>query len=451
MVENNVLEKIPNNIIKTIAIVNQNGYEAYLVGGAVRDILMQKEPKDYDICSSATTEQIKSIFPNHFCLGEKFGTISIIMDDDIIEITTLRKDSTYSDGRHPDSVEFCSSIEEDLSRRDFTMNAIAFSPSTGFVDPFNGWLDIKNKLIVAVGNPTDRFNEDGLRIMRAMRFSSRLGFEIENKTHQAMLECKDNLKKISKERLSSELIKILKGNNVLNVMTLNSSIISVIIPEYELVVNCPQQNPYHIYSLIEHTLKVVENIADDDILKLSAFFHDFGKPYVRYRGKNGIDRFSGHADKSVELTTEIMKGMKFDNKTIKDVTLLIKYHDSLWNPTESNIKRIIGIIGLELFDKLTILRVSDVAAQAPREDASVNKAISIRNKIIAENLATKSSDLAIDGFDIIKLLNIKPSAIIGQLIKDVLDLVIEGKCENESEALKEMVQKLYNNRDVHKH
>jgi tRNA nucleotidyltransferase (CCA-adding enzyme) len=328
---------IPNNILDAIKVLNDNGFEAYLVGGAIRDILMGKEPQDFDICTAATPEEIKKIFPKNFDLGEKFGTVATIINDEVVEITTFRKDSTYSDGRHPDSVEFSSSIVEDLERRDFTMNAIAYSPNTGMVDPFGGLSAIENKEIKAVGNPLDRFNEDGLRIMRAVRFSSKLGFDIDKDTHSAMLECKNNLKRVSKERISSELLKILEGKNVVNAMMSNSEIIELIIPEYKMVLECPQNNPYHVYSLEEHTLKVVEAVNSDKVLLLSAFFHDFGKATTRIRDEKSIDRFPKHAQESEKITKEIMKGLKFDNKTIKEVALLIRYHDSLWNPQKSTV------------------------------------------------------------------------------------------------------------------
>lgn len=444
MVKKIVLEKTPTVILKVIKILVENGYESYLVGGAVRDILMDKIPKDYDICTSATTEDIKRIFPKHFGLGEKFGTVSIIMDEEVIEITTFRKDSEYSDGRHPDSVEFTKDIVEDLSRRDLTMNAIALSPFTGIVDPFNGFDDINNKIIRAVGSAKNRFDEDGLRIVRAIRFSSCLGFSIEEETQKAMIDCKNNLKNVSKERFSSELIRILKGKNVFNAIKTNAVIFSIVIPEFDLVSKCPQQNPYHIYDVLDHTLKVVEAVPCDDVLKISAFFHDFGKAYVRFRDKKGIDRFGGHAAKSEELTISIMKNLKFDSKTVKDVALLVKYHDALWEPRESAVKRLIGEIGFELFDKLLLLRVADINAQAPREDNSVAIASAIRDKIVAEGAAVKASELKINGFDIMNLLNIKPSPIIGQIIKDLLNLVIEDKCKNEKEALEFRARGIYN-------
>lgn len=426
---------LPKNVLMVLEKLNNAGYESYVVGGAVRDYVMGLPPHDYDVTTSALPEEIKRIFPEHFALGEKFGTISVITDTEPIEVTTFRKDSDYSDGRHPDKIEFVTSVFDDLCRRDFTMNAIAFNPNTGFVDPFNGISDIKNKLIRCVNNPIDRFNEDGLRILRAARFAAKLGFEIEDRTLLAMKNTINMLDCVAEERIGPEFVKILMSDHAAKTLHDYSFVIKKIIPEYRRVLRCKQNNPHHIYNLEGHTLKVVENVPKKEIVKLAAFFHDIGKPYVMVRGKDGIEHFPGHAGKGAELTEEIMARLRFSCKEIKDVADLVKYHDSFWEPTKRTTKNLLSKLGNELFFDIVELRKADIAAQAARDDNSIETLMMFYHQIKDENAAITLKDLAINGHDLMEKFDIKPSPLFGKILNGLLELVLDEKIENNKEVL----------------
>lgn len=427
---------LPESVSKVIRELNENGFDAYVVGGAVRDFLMGVEPHDYDITTSALPEEIKKIFPKHFALGEKFGTVSVVCDNcEPIEVTTFRKDSDYSDGRHPDKIEFVTSVFDDLCRRDFTMNAIAYSPNTGFVDPFNGIKDIERKIIKCVNNPVDRFNEDGLRIIRAARFSARLGFEIEEKTLQGMKDTIDMIDCVAEERIGPEFVKILVSDFAEVALKNYSFVIQKIIPEYKKVLKCKQNNPHHIYNLEGHTLKVVSGVPKEERIRLAAFFHDFGKPFVRVVDKKKIDHFPNHAEKGVTIVEDIMTRLRFPAKEIKEVGLLVKYHDVFWEPTKRVTKNLLANLGEELFFEIIELRKADIKAQAYREDNSIERLLEFYNQIKEEDAAVTLKDLKINGSDLIKELKMSPSPLMGKVLKELLELVLDERIKNEKEAL----------------
>ncbi|MBQ3562784.1 MAG: tRNA nucleotidyltransferase, partial [Clostridia bacterium] len=272
------------------------GYEAFIVGGCIRDILRQKAPSDYDITTSAEPEQTKAVFEGEKIIetGLKHGTVTLLKDGMPLEITTYRIDGAYADNRRPTSVQFTKSLTEDLARRDFTINAMAFSKKTGIVDPFGGEADLQNKIIRSVGDADRRFNEDALRLMRAIRFASVLGFKIEEKTKISIFKNKNLLKNISSERIAAELVKLLCGKNAKQIIIDYFEVLEVILPEISQMKNFNQNNPHHIYPLLEHTAIAVENTPAEPPLRLAMLLHDCGKPDALTIDERGVSHFYGH-------------------------------------------------------------------------------------------------------------------------------------------------------------
>ena len=350
------------------------GYEIYLVGGCIRDILLNRKPSDWDMCTSAKPEEMLNLVKHinqqtnkHIKViptGLQHGTLTLIIDNESFEITTFRCDGVYSDNRRPDNVEFTKNLIEDLKRRDFTMNAIAYNLFSGFIDPFGGIMDINNHLIRCVGNPYERFNEDGLRILRCIRFSAQLGFSIQLQTLEAAYNLVSNLDNISAERISSELCKGLTGEHPELMMDYP---LRYIIPEFIPVYYCEQNNPYHIYNVWEHTIAALKNEKSGNlIVRLALLFHDIGKPHcIQDDKENNIRHFKGHSHKSSEMTKDILKRLRFDNDTIEKVTELVFYHDATIEDGKKFVKRWLSKIGEEQFRNLLLLRECDIKAQNP--------------------------------------------------------------------------------------
>ncbi|MDR0918247.1 MAG: HD domain-containing protein [Oscillospiraceae bacterium] len=441
-----MFKEIPRYIEKALNILKNSGYEAFLVGGCVRDLIMGKTPNDYDITTNALPLQVKEIF-NDFQtvdIGIKHGTVAVIIEKHNIEITTYRLDGKYTDNRHPESVVFVSNIADDLSRRDFTVNAIAYGDGE-LIDPFNGQRDIENKIIRCVGNPVKRFEEDALRIFRALRFSSVLNFSIEEKTKRACFQMKENLKNITVERLHTELNKMLLGSNIFSVLMEYYSIIGVIIPEIMPSVGFDQKTDYHLYDVWEHIARTVTYSPKSLVVRLTMFLHDIAKPYVYTTDKFGSRHFFGHAEKSADLARIILKRLKYDNKTIKTVTTLIRYHDH--NNQNLNdpriIKRLISIIGEENFFLLLDIKVADTAAKSPLASYVFEKCEQTTykvSKILKSDAAYRISHLKINGNDL-KPLGFKGKKI-SEMLNFLLNAVIEEEIENKKENLLIFAQKM---------
>ena len=327
------------------------GYEAYVVGGCVRDAIMQNEINDFDITTSATPDEMKVVFKDErtFDTGIKHGTITLYYNRENVEITTYRVDGEYDDNRHPKSVEFTKRLENDLKRRDFTMNAIVYNDKEGFIDMFSGIEDIKNKVIRAIGDPKKRFEEDALRILRAIRFSSVLGFTIEESTKRAMIECKSLLHNVSGERIAVEINKFLLGKNVKNAILENYEILGEIIPEIYKMQGFDQQTRWHIYDVLTHTAGAVENIPPVVHLRLAAFLHDTGKVHTFTVDEKGAGHFYGHNEKSAEIAHSYLTKYKYDNFTKDRVTRLVKVHDTPIEEDRIVIKRRLNRMGNECF------------------------------------------------------------------------------------------------------
>lgn len=440
------------------AIINSlhdNGYEAYFVGGCARDLLIGKTPNDWDICTNATPEQVKLVFPHYPILdtGIRHGTITLYAGtDDIFEVTTYRVDGEYDKTkREPKEVHWTDSIVEDLSRRDFTMNAIAFN-ETEIQDPFDGQKDINSKLIKCVGDPTERFDEDPLRILRAMRFSSTYGFRIDPyETAHSMIDQRRSLNRVSMERISSELKKMLCGWNIFTVLYSFKDIICEIIPEMKNTIGCEQNNPWHIFDVYMHTIYALKECASDDpIIRLALLFHDIGKPVVKTTDESGRDHFRGHAVKSANMAEKIMKRMKFSNQEIIDVSRLILYHDVFYetmNNPKKTVRKVLAALGEIRFMKHLEIRKADIKAQANNgmleRLEKVEKVKEIAKEVIQDNDCLHIKDLNINGNDIMEILNISSGRIIGDILNHLLDKVIEEELSNDHDSLVYEVKKWY--------
>lgn len=417
--------------------LNKNGFEANIVGGCVRDMLMKKSINDYDITTNATTDEMKEVFSGYRIIetGIKHGTLTVIYNSVPFEITTYRLETTYSDNRHPDKVIFTRRLEDDLSRRDFTMNAIAYNPSKGYCDLFEGQKDIDNRIIRCVGNAEERFKEDSLRILRGLRFASVLGFEIEKETKEAMLKCRNLIKNISAERIFTELSKLLCGKNVRNVLTEFAPVFGEIIPEINDMNGFQQHNFHHIYDVLTHTAVVIENTPPILHLRLAALFHDIAKPYCFSFDENGVGHFYSHPSKSALITGRVLDELRCDNKTKEAVIKLVKAHDAPIEESEKIIKRRLNSMGDLFFDLITLKR-ADTAGLAPEyavRQKHFDTLEAMAKDILQKNDCFSLKHLKVNGNDIMAL-GYKGKEI-GQKLELLLEAVIDEKCENEKSAL----------------
>lgn len=425
-------------------MLHRAGYEAYVVGGCVRDAIMQNEINDFDITTSATPDEMKVVFKDErtFDTGIKHGTITLYYNRENVEITTYRVDGEYDDNRHPKSVEFTKRLENDLKRRDFTMNAIVYNDKEGFIDMFSGIEDIKNKVIRAIGDPKKRFEEDALRILRAIRFSSVLGFTIEESTKRAMIECKSLLHNVSGERIAVEINKFLLGKNVKNAILENYEILGEIIPEINRMQGFDQQTKWHIYDVLTHTAVAVENIPPVVHLRLAAFLHDTGKVHTFTVDERGAGHFYGHNEKSAEIAHSYLTKYKYDNFTKDRVTRLVKVHDTPIEEDRIVIKRRLNRMGNECFFDLIELQIADNKAQNPElvrlERFDIIKEIA--NDILNESCFSLKT-LAINGSDLIKDGH-KAGKKLGAILEIILNEVIDEKLPNEKEALLKRAREL---------
>lgn len=430
---------LPSEVSRAIARIENAGYEAFIVGGCVRDSLLGQAPKDYDITTSALPTEIEEIFKDCKVIetGLKHGTVTVLINGMPLEITTYRIDSDYTDNRHPNSVEFTKSLHEDTARRDFTMNAVAYNDNSGIVDYFGGKNDIDNKVIRCVGNADRRFNEDALRILRAVRFSSVLGFEIESETKKAIFKNKHLLLNISAERIANELVKLLCGKNVKSVLLEYIDVLGVVIPELLPMKNFDQRNYHHIYDILEHTAVAVESVEPTPVLRMSALFHDVGKPHCFSIGEDGVGHFYGHAKIGAEMADMILARLKFDNTTRELAVKLIKWHDVQIESHTGAVKRSLGRLSPEVFFLLIKLKRADNLAQNPKyiyRQKYYDELEHLANKILEEKQCFSLKDLAVNGRDLISW-GVKPGKEMGKILNILLDDVISGKASNDKEEL----------------
>ena len=430
--------KIPEKAKIISELLEKAGYESFLVGGCVRDMLMGKVPHDIDITTNATPDEIKEVFKDYHTLdiGAKHGTITVILQGEPIEITTYRRESTYTDGRHPDSVTFTRSITDDLSRRDFTCNAIAYSPTVGIVDPFDGQSDIKSKTLRCVGTSAERFKEDSLRILRGLRFASCLGFTIEEDTAKAMYTCRELISIVSPERIFTELSKLICGKNAGEIISNYSDILAVALPEIKDMKGFEQHNFHHIYDVLNHTAKVVDSVYPAVNLRLAALFHDCGKPDCFSIDENGVGHFYSHASISANKANEALTRLRCDNATREKVVKLVKIHDTPIEPDSKTVKKKLQKYGEEIFFDLIKLQRADNKGLSPDylyRQKTYDKLEEIARQVIEENQCFSLKDLAVNGRDMMSL-GLKGKSI-GKALDELLKAVIEEKCDNDKESL----------------
>ena len=360
---------IPTQAAEIIKTLSSHGYEAYAVGGCVRDSILGKTPSDWDITTSARPEQVKALFAKTIDTGIKHGTVTVMMDKTGYEVTTYRIDGLYEDHRRPNDVTFTTSLREDLMRRDFTINAMAYNDTDGLIDLFGGMDDLQNRVIRCVGNARDRFEEDALRMLRAVRFAGQLHFRIESSTREAIIACHNNLKDVSAERIQMELLKLLISDHPeVFREAYATGLTSVFLPEFDRMMDTGQKNPHHCYSVGEHTLHAVCMIEPNPVLRLTMLLHDVGKPATKTTDQYGIDHFYNHYKVGAEMSKEILKRLKFDNKTIQVVCQLISHHDIRFkNPKTSgqrHVRKVMHSIGPNLFPYLLKVMEADVRSQS---------------------------------------------------------------------------------------
>ncbi|MGB4610068.1 MAG: CCA tRNA nucleotidyltransferase [Saccharofermentanales bacterium] len=437
-------DKIPPQIKQAIRLLTKHGFEAYLVGGSVRDLLCNKNPLDYDLTTSARPEQISRVFAEFqvIPLGLKFGTVSVIIEQMPIEITTYRIETGYTDFRRPDQVSFSNDLNADLARRDFTINAMAFHPDSGLIDPFSGYRDLKNKMIRTVGQPQERFTEDALRILRALRFAASFGFSIETETAKSIRELRTLLNKISAERIQHEFRQIMISPGLNSIIYDFRDVFAVFIPQLAATFDFAQHNPYHEYDVFRHTIEVICNTPPELDLRLAALYHDIGKPAVFSMDDEGIGHFYQHPKISAEITRQNMQELKFEKKLIDTVETLVYYHDYPLEADQIILKRRLHKFGPDTLEKLITLKKADIAGKSPAiqyEQINYLNQISLMLKtIIQSKPALQITDLEIGGHDAIAYGLQGPQ--IGQALNQILDLVLTEKLENKREPLLEALK-----------
>jgi len=438
--------KIPDEVQYILNTLENNGCAAYAVGGCVRDSLLGKEPKDWDICTPALPEHTMKFFAEHKIIetGLRHGTITLRINHNSFEVTTYRIDGVYSDNRHPDKVEFANDLKEDLSRRDFTINAMAYNPKTGIVDFFGGAKDLEYGIIKCVGDANKRFQEDALRIMRALRLASVLGFSISSDTSKAILENKSLLKNIAVERIAAELNKLIVGNNVRNIFLKYISVITEIIPEITPTIGFDQNNPYHCYDVLNHILYSVENARKDVSIRLAMLFHDIAKPEC-YSEVDGTGHAYGHPKLSSEAAKEILLRLKYDNNTIETVTQLILHHDEDILPHRKHIRRWLNKIGEKRLRQLLEVKRADTMAQSPysrqKKIDDLTGILILVDDVIRQRHCFSLKDLAVNGRDLMNS-GITDGVMIGTILNQLMDKVIDGQIENDKLVLLETADKL---------
>ena len=430
--------QLPEKVKVIIQTLEAAGYEAYAVGGCVRDSVLGRIPADWDITTSALPEQVKELFHRTIDTGIEHGTVTVMMDKEGFEVTTYRIDGEYRDHRHPEQVNFTGELKEDLRRRDFTINAMAYNDRCGMVDAFGGIEDLKHGVIRCVGVAGERFEEDALRILRAVRFAAQLGFEIEKETADAARALAGNLKDISAERIQTELVKLLVSPHPEMLRTAYElGITRVVLPEFDVMMETPQHHPHHMYSVGEHTLKALEFTDPEKVLRLSVLFHDFGKPQTRTT-VDGVDHFHGHANVSAQETVRIMRRLKCDNATMDQVKRIVLYHDARPQPDERQIRRLLHRAGEDIFPGLFQVMGADILAQS--EYRKIEKLVNLErvHQVYDEILKRKDcislKNLQVTGKDLIAA-GMEPGKKIGEILNQMLEDVLETPEHNEREYL----------------
>lgn len=458
--------QIPEDVKYILEKLNNAGYEAYAVGGCVRDSILGRTPDDWDITTSAKPEETKALFPKTIDTGIQHGTVTVMRNQVGYEVTTYRIDGEYEDSRHPKEVIFTADLLEDLKRRDFTINAMAYNhlaeneseddtettrdnSKSDLVDAFGGIEDIENKIIRCVGNPIHRFEEDALRMMRAVRFSAQLGYVIEEETKKAIKVLAGNLANISAERIQVELVKLLVSDHPDYLRTAyETGMTKVFFPEFDKMMETKQNNPHHIYSVGEHTLHSLNYVRNDKVLRLSMLLHDVGKPESLQKDETGRDHFHGHPELGEEMARKILRRLRFDNDTISKVCKLVKFHDQKLSLRPTKLRKAIVKIGPELFPLLLEVKEADMLAQSnykrDEKETELEEIRKVYRKILEDKDCLSLKDLAVCGKDLIEQ-GMKPGKELGETLQKLFEFTLENPEKNKKEALMEYLNVIKKN------
>ncbi len=433
------LPKDVENIIETLEAA---GFEAYAVGGCVRDTLLGRTPKDWDVTTSAKPEEVKAQFSHTIDTGIQHGTVTVMCNHVGYEVTTYRIDGEYEDARHPKEVTFTANLAEDLKRRDFTINAMAYSPKAGLVDLFEGAQDLEKHLIRCVGEAHERFSEDALRMLRAIRFSAQLGFEIQKETCEAILDLADTIQKISAERIATELIKTITSDHPEDLRkAYELGLTKYFLPEFDAMMETPQESVHHIYNVGEHTLKSLQYVENQKVLRLAMLLHDVAKPLCISTDEAGQNHFYGHPQKGAEMAGKILRRLKLDNQTIARVKALVLYHDERKQVTPIQMRKMMNQIGVEVLPDLFAVKYADVMAQSDyrrQEKLAYIKALKAAyQESLSRGECVTLKDLAINGSDLLSI-GASQGKQIGEILKSLLETVLEQPEKNQRDTLLEI-------------
>ena len=436
--------QLPEKVNTIIQTLQEHGYEAYAVGGCVRDSLLGREPGDWDITTSASPDETKKLFARTVDTGIEHGTVTVLLGKEGFEVTTYRIDGKYEDSRHPTEVIFTRNLREDLLRRDFTINAMAYNDTEGIVDIFGGMDDLKRKIIRCVGNARERFGEDALRIMRGVRFAAQLGFSLEKETKEAMTELAPTLEKISAERIQTELVKLLVSDSPELIReAYHLGITAVILPEFDEMMRTGQETKYHRYDVGEHTVQAVCNVPPDKVLRLTMLLHDVAKPEMKTVDADGTAHFKGHDIRGEQKAKEILRRLKFDNDTIHKVTKLIRWHDYRMPAEKKNVRKAMSKISAELFPMYLLVKRADILAHSMyRREGELENLSGLQKcyeEIVADHECVSLKQLAVTGTDLIGI-GMKPGKQIGEVLNELLRIVLEYPEFNNKEHLLRFVQ-----------
>lgn len=435
--------KLPEKAAYLIGELGRHGYEAYAVGGCVRDCVLGRTPQDWDITTSARPGQVKEIFRHTIDTGIAHGTVTVMVDHEGFEVTTYRIDGEYEDARHPKEVIFTPLLREDLKRRDFTINAMAYNDADGLVDLFDGLADLKAGVIRCVGDPSERFTEDALRMLRAVRFAAQLDFEIAHETEAAIRQLAGNLARVSAERIQAELVKLLISDHPEKIAAAYAAgLTGVFLPEFDAMMRTGQNNPHHCYTVGEHTIKALTHVPAERVLRLAVLLHDVAKPLCRSVDEGGVDHFYGHPERGSELAGQILRRLKFDNETTGRVRGLIRWHDDNPPLSDRSIRRAVSRIGTGLYPELFAVKRADLLAQSgyKREEKLSYLAAyeTAWKEIVEKDECLNVKQLAVNGQDLIAA-GMRPGKEIGEMLKTLLEAVLDEPEKNTKEQLLALV------------
>lgn len=438
--------QLPEKVKYIISQLEQAGFEAYAVGGCVRDCLLGRNPSDWDVTTSAKPLEVKEVFGHTIDTGIQHGTVTVMLEREGFEVTTYRIDGEYEDSRHPREVIFTANLIEDLKRRDFTINAFAYNDKSGIVDAFHGMKDLSEGVIRCVGEASERFEEDALRILRAVRFSAQLGFTIAEETKAAIKILAPTLCHISAERIQAELVKLLMSDHPDAMRDAYAfGITRVVLPELDAAFETRQQNPHHQYTVGEHLIQTLVHIQADKSLRLAALLHDIGKPKVRTTDEEGIDHFHGHVEVSEQMAAGILRRLKFDNDTITKVQRYIRYHDYKPEPNARAVRRAVSKIGAAYFGQVMALWRADTLAQSSYERqqklARIDAVEQLYTEIMERNQCISLKTLEITGNDLIAL-GVPKGRQIGVLLNQLLEDVLQEPGHNTHEYLMQKAREI---------